>query len=146
MNAHRALLSCCGFAVLSFVMPVFADEGGGAPIGVAPPDLKWEASPRFPFQAIARVWGASETAQGRFVKYSEGKVLPLHKHTATVRVVVLSGTYVYARQGVPEKRFPPGSFVLTPAGTPHVAGCSEPCMYFEEIDGKPDFTPVATSK
>jgi quercetin dioxygenase-like cupin family protein len=68
--------------------------------------------------------------------------LPLHRHTAAVRVVVVSGAYVYGGEGEPERRFEAGSFIVTPGGVPHVAGCAEACLYYEEVLGKPDYLPV----
>jgi quercetin dioxygenase-like cupin family protein len=91
---------------------------------------------------FARVWGPADGPQARFVRVPANARLPLHKHTATVRVVVISGTYVYRLQGEPERRYEAGSFILTPGGVPHVAGCSDACLYYEELDGKPDFVPV----
>ncbi len=46
----------------------------------------------------------------------------------------------------PEKRYEAGSFVLTPSGMAHVAGCADACVLFEELDAKPDFIPVAAAK
>ncbi len=37
-------------------------------------------------------------------------------------------------------------FVFTPSGTPHVAGCSEPCAFYEASDGKPDFVLLQAPK
>lgn len=149
MKSRYAFLAC--FCIVGVLIAVSADAdegsaGKAAPVAVTPVDLNWQAVPGLPFLMAARVWGSPDAALGRFVKFSEGKVLPLHKHTATVRVVVLSGTYVYGRQGEPEKQFPAGSFVFTPGGAPHVAGCGGPCVYYEEVDGKPDFVVVTPTK
>jgi quercetin dioxygenase-like cupin family protein len=149
MNIQQALLSSFALMLLGVTGPSAADDGSaskGAPVATKASELKWESSPRFSFITVARVWGAPDAAQGRFVKFSEKKVLPLHTHSTSIRIVVVSGTYVYARHGEPEKQFPPGSFVFTPGGMPHVAGCDGPCIYYEEFEGKPDFTPVTASK
>jgi quercetin dioxygenase-like cupin family protein len=149
MKIQQALRSSFALMLLIVTSPSAADDGSagkGAPIAVEASELKWEPSPRYSFIMIARVWGAPDAAQGRFLKWTEKKVQPLHTHSASLRIVVVSGTYVYARQGEPEKEFPPGSFVFTPGGMPHVAGCAGPCIYYEELDGKPDFTPVTASK
>ncbi len=139
MNSRRVV--SCSVLIALLAAPALADDAArpeAKPIAVTPAGLVWEATPGLPFLTTARVWGARDAAQGRFVKFSQSKMLPLHKHTGSVRVVVVSGTYVYGRQGEPEEKFPPGSYVYTPGGTPHVAGCTEPCVYYEEIDAKPD--------
>ena len=145
MKSRYACLTGFCIACVITTVPADADEnsaGKAAPVATTPAELSWQPVPGLPFMAAARVWGTPEAAQGRFVKFSEKKSLPLHKHTASVRVVVVSGTYVYGREGEPEKHFPAGSFVFTPGGTSHVAGCDAPCVYYEEVDGKPDITVV----
>lgn len=119
--------------------------GKAVPVAVSAAQLEWRAAPGFP-GTIARVWGPADGAQGRFIKLPANTMLPLHRHTAAVRVVVVSGKYVYALQGEPEKRYEAGSFVLTPGGMAHVAGCADACVLFEEVDGRPDFIPVVAAK
>lgn len=116
------------------------------PVALAPAALDWQPVPLVAGMMFARVLGPADGPQARFVKMPANAKLPLHKHTATVRVVVVSGTYVYGLQGEPEKRYEAGSFIVTPGGVPHVAGCSEACLYYEDVDAKPDFIPVAAAK
>ena len=142
------LLASCFLAVGLLADRAEADGAGGgsaAPVALRPDALEWRAVPGFPGM-IARVWGPADGPQARFIKLPANAKLPLHEHTATVRVVVVSGTYVYGLQGEPERRYEAGSFVVTPGGTAHVAGCSDACVYFEELDAKPDFIPVPAKR
>jgi quercetin dioxygenase-like cupin family protein len=141
-HAARALVSC-SIAALLGGSAAAADRGGEQAVAVAPEALEWQPVPVVPGMTFARVWGPADGAQGRFVRIPANGRLPLHTHTATVRVVVISGTYVYGARGEPERRFGAGSFIVTPGGLPHVAGCAEACLYYEEVTGKPDYLPVA---
>jgi quercetin dioxygenase-like cupin family protein len=115
-------------------------------MAVPPAALDWKPVPLLPGMMFARVWGSADGPQARFVKMPANAKLPLHKHTATVRVVVVSGTYLYGLQGEPERHYEPGSFIVTPGGVPHVAGCHEACLYFEDVDARPDFIPVSAAR
>jgi quercetin dioxygenase-like cupin family protein len=115
-------------------------------VALTPAAIDWKPVPLVAGMASARVWGPADGAQARFVRMPAGGKLPLHKHTANVRVVVVSGAYVYAVEGEPERRYEAGSFIVTPGGVPHVAGCAEACVYYEEVDAKPDYVPVGEPK
>lgn len=150
MTTRQAARLLGSFALLASVLAGRARAGearGGeaAPVALRAEALEWRAVPGFPGR-IARVWGPADGPQARFVRLPANTRLPPHEHTATVRVVVVSGTYVYALHGEPARRYGAGSFVLTPGGAAHVAGCSDACVYFEELDAKPDFIPVPAPK
>lgn len=132
--------------VVTSAIPAAADAPAPkpSPVALTPAQLAWDPVPVIPGMMQARVWGPADGAQGRFVRIPPNGKLPLHRHTATVRVVVVSGTYVYGVQGEPERGYGAGSFVVTPGGVAHVAGCSDACLYYEDVDGRPDYQPVAT--
>jgi hypothetical protein len=135
------------FALAAVALAVRVHAGEARPgeqrsSALTPDALDWQPVPLLAGMTFARVWGAADGPQARFVRIPENGMLPLHKHTATVRVVVVSGTYVYGVQGEPARRFGPGSFIVTRGDVPHVAGCAEACLYYEEVDGRPDFVPV----
>jgi quercetin dioxygenase-like cupin family protein len=67
----------------------------------------------------------------------------LHKHTADLRIVVISGKYHYSVNEKPEKAYGPGSCIATPGGTPQTAGCPGGCLFLEEASGKFDTVPVS---
>jgi quercetin dioxygenase-like cupin family protein len=139
----RALVSSSiAAAVLAAVAVAAEPRADPKAVALTPAALEWQPVPLVAGMMFARVWGEADGAQARFVKMPANAKLPLHRHTATVRVVVVSGTYVYGLQGEPERRYQAGSFIVTPGGVPHVAGCGEACLYYEEVDGRPDYTPV----
>jgi quercetin dioxygenase-like cupin family protein len=143
-RAARVLVSCSIAAALLGSSAAAAEGGADAKaLALTPEALEWQPVPVVPGMTFARVWGPADGAQGRFVRIPANGRLPLHTHTATVRVVVISGTYVYGPRGEPERRFGAGSFIVTPGGLAHVAGCAEACLYYEEVAGKPDYVPVA---
>jgi quercetin dioxygenase-like cupin family protein len=145
MRHVRGILTCCSLAAVLLASRAAAAEPGAGEqkaVALTPAALDWQPVPLVAGMMFARVWGEAEGAQARFVKMPANARLPLHRHTATVRVVVVSGTYVYGVQGEAERRYESGSFIVTPGGTPHVAGCDEACVYFEEVDGRPDYLPV----
>jgi quercetin dioxygenase-like cupin family protein len=147
-HARRRLTSSLAAVLLAVAPAAAAEAARGQPKAVAltPAALEWQPVPLVAGMMFARVRGEADGAQARFVKMPANARLPLHRHTATVRVVVVSGTYVYGLQGEPEKRYEAGSFIVTPGGVAHVAGCGEACLYYEEVDGRPDYTPVAGAR
>jgi quercetin dioxygenase-like cupin family protein len=147
-HAARVLASCALAVAVLAPGTLFAEPRAEGPKAVAltPAALEWQPVPLVAGMMFARVWGEADAAQARFVKMPASARLPLHRHTATVRVVVVSGTYVYGTEGEPEKRYEAGSFIVTPGGTPHVAGCAEACLYYEEVNGRPDYLPVTDAR
>jgi quercetin dioxygenase-like cupin family protein len=115
-------------------------------VALTPDALQWQPVPLLAGMTFARVSGTADGPQARFVRIPANGMLPLHRHTATVRVVVISGTYVYGAQGEPARRYGPGSFIVTPGEVPHVAGCGDACLYYEEVEGRPDFIPVPAAR
>jgi quercetin dioxygenase-like cupin family protein len=107
-------------------------------------DLKWEPLPNRPAGHMqAPLWGPLDGHHARMIKWPVNATpVPLHKHTADLRIVVVSGTYVYAANGEPEKEYGPGSFISTPGGTPHSARSPAGCVFLEEVDGKFDSIPI----
>jgi quercetin dioxygenase-like cupin family protein len=144
MRQARGVLVSCAFTAMALAAGGSAAEGRRQPRGIAltPDAFDWQPVPLLAGMTFAHVWGAADGPQARFVRIPPSSMLPLHKHTASVRVVVVSGTYVYGVHGEPPRRYGPGSFIVTPGDVPHVAGCAEACLYYEEVDGRPDFVPV----
>jgi quercetin dioxygenase-like cupin family protein len=147
-HARRSSVFCSMAAVALAAGTAAAEPRAGEAKAVAltPAALEWQPVPLVAGMMSARAWGEADGAQARFVKMPANAKLPLHRHTATVRVVVVSGTYVYGLQGEPERRYEAGSFIVTPGGVAHVAGCGEACLYYEEVDGRPDYLPVAGAR
>jgi quercetin dioxygenase-like cupin family protein len=146
-RAARSLLLSLGIAALALGAGAAGRQSDrAAGVALTPDALEWQPVPVLAGMTFARVGGTADGPQARFVRIPANGMLPLHRHTATVRVVVVSGTYVYGTQGEPARRFGPGSFIVTPGDVPHVAGCAEACLYYEEVEGRPDFIPVPAAR
>lgn len=119
-------------------------RGAGSPMAIAPADMKWEPIPGGrPGVMQVPLWGPPDGFHERFIRFPPGTAIPVHKHTSDLHIVVISGTYRYAVNGGPEKEYGPGSFVSTPGGTAHVAGCPAGCVFLEEVNGTYDTIPIS---
>ncbi len=109
-------------------------------------DIKWsEMKGGPPGITYADLWGhITKGAYGTLVKLPAGMTHPLHTHSSDVKLVVLSGTFLYAPEGGMEQRLGPGSYLMVPAGVRHTSGVSAdgPCEVFQEASGKFDFIPA----
>jgi quercetin dioxygenase-like cupin family protein len=123
--------------------PAAAHKGGAAKPVIWPAgDMKWVDAPGAPagVQQV-NLWG--DSTKGRFgtlTKFPAGFVAPLHSHSATLRMVVVSGTVIHGPEGKPEVRLGPGSYLVEPAGYKHTTACDKAseCVFFMEGDGKFD--------
>jgi quercetin dioxygenase-like cupin family protein len=105
--------------------------------------IKWEKGPA-PGTHLAALWGdATKGAFGVLVKFDGGVMHPMHKHTNTLKIVVISGTFVYQPKGGKETRLGPGSYLVQPGGKWHVSGCAAgaECEFFMTGNGKFDLIP-----
>ena len=148
MKSKRSL----AFAV-SFVLAaaVFAQAPGEKAVFMPSGDLKWgDLDPGFPGIKIVDVWGNHATGgYGAFLKFPPGFLSPLHTHTDTIKIVVISGTYTQAPEGKAAVRLGPGSYAFQPGGSyKHVSGCDKAseCLLFIESTGPFDLQPVAAPK
>ena len=95
--------------------------------------IKWEAGP-LKGTHVAKLWGdwMKPGPYGVLVKFEAGLMNPLHKHTQTLKIVVLSGTFVHQPAGGAETRLGPGSYLLQAGGQNHVSGCAPgaDCEFF----------------
>jgi hypothetical protein len=161
MRASRLLVFAIAFTLstAAFAQKPAGKPGGpkpkttaapkpGTPVFIHATDLKWaDLNPTgAPGVKIANVWGDYKTmGYGAFLKFPAGFLAPLHTHTSTIKIVVLSGTYVQTPEGKSEMRMGPGSYVLQPGGQyKHVSACdkSSECLLFIESAGKFDLIPV----
>jgi hypothetical protein len=122
--------------------------GAGAPIFMPAGDLKWTDldATGAPGVKIADVWGNhAKGAYGAFIKFPAGFAAPLHTHTNSAKIVVISGTFIQAPEGKPQVRLGPGSYLAQPGGNyRHTTGCDQAseCLFFVEGSGKFDLKPV----
>ncbi|HUS23921.1 MAG TPA: DUF4437 domain-containing protein [Candidatus Binatia bacterium] len=108
-------------------------------------DIQWQPGPTEGTH-LANLWGdwRKNAPFGTLVRFDAGVMHPLHRHTRTLRIVVLSGTFVHQPEGGTETRLGPGSYVLQRGGLNHVSGCAPEteCEFFMSSNGKFDFIPV----
>ncbi len=108
---------------------------------LVPGDLKWETSPDNASMSSALLWGDPKTGPyAAFNKWAAGTSVGLHTHTADVKAVMVSGTFLIATEGQPEKEISAGSYVFLPGGTRHTTVCKAgaDCVYFAEQPGPGD--------
>ena len=115
-------------------------------------DVKWtDLDPAgAPGVKIADLWGNHATgAYGALIKFPGGFSVPLHTHTNTMKIVVVSGTFIHGPEGKPEVRLGPGSYMLQPGGNyRHTTACDKAseCLFFAESNGKFDLKPADGGK
>ena len=91
----------------------------------------------------AVLWGnPTKGAYGAITKIAAGTKLPLHTHASDIKIVVLSGAYVYEADGAVQK-IGAGSYILVPGGKQHKSGADEDTAFFETSMGKFTMDPVA---
>jgi quercetin dioxygenase-like cupin family protein len=85
----------------------------------------------------ATLWG--DPAKGSYAaitRFSKGFKTPMHHHSRNVKLVVISGTFVYD-SGSGEQRLGPGSYLFETKGVKHTSGAGDDadCVFMEELDG-----------
>lgn len=95
--------------------------------------IKWEDGP-VKGTRVAKLWGdwTKGGPYGVLIKFDAGLMHPLHKHTQSLKAVVLSGTFVYHPDGGVETKLGPGSYLVQAGGKNHVSGCAAgaECEFF----------------
>jgi len=131
----RVVVVAAVVLTLSVSMVVMAAENAGATQDVVwPADaIKWEVGP-VPGTHVAALWGdwMKGGPYGVLVKFDAGLMNPLHKHTQTLKIVVLKGTFVHQPAGGVVTKLGPGSYLMQAAGSNHVSGCAAgaDCEFF----------------
>ena len=162
MRARNILAFAVSMVVATAVLAQGAGEtkmakstpkaGANAPVFMPPGDVKWmDLDPKgAPGVQIADLWGDhTKGAYGAFIKFPAGFSTPLHTHTNTMKVVILSGTFIHGPEGKPEVRLGAGSYFLQPGGNyRHTTACDKAseCVFFAESAGKFDLKPVVAGK
>jgi len=134
-------------SILGAILTICADSVLAAGQDVVWPaeSLKWEDGP-VKGTHIAKLWG-DRTAGGPYgvlVKFDAGLMHPLHRHSNTLKIVVLKGTFVHQPEGGAETKLGPGSYLLQAGGKNHISGCSAEaeCEFFMSSGDKFNFIPV----
>ena len=104
-------------------------------------DIKWEDGPA-PGTHVAKLWGdyTKGGPYGILIKFDAGVMHDLHKHTQTLKTVIISGTFVFTPEGGTESKLGPGSYLVQKGGMKHVSGCTADaeCEFFMTSNDKFD--------
>ena len=112
-------------------------------------DLKWVEIPNTGGVQRAALWGDPDKgAFGALFKFPAGAKFPLHYHTNPMKIVLISGTWLYTPEGGSEHRLGPGSYLSYGAKDRHMSGAAEgsECEFFIEQPGKFDMVPIEARK
>jgi quercetin dioxygenase-like cupin family protein len=112
-------------------------------------DLKWSELPNSGGVMRATLWeNADNGAYGAIFKFPAGATFPLHYHTNAMKIVVISGTWLYTPEGGKEHRLGPGSYLAYGPKDKHVSGPADnaECVFFIEQPAKFDMVPVEMPK
>ena len=141
MNRWKVLIALALVSFFTLALPAATSKEVVWPADA----IKWEAGPA-PGTHVAKLWG-DPTKGGPFgalIKFDAGLMHPLHKHTYTVKVVVISGTFVYEPKGGKRTELGPGSYLVQPGGKWHVSGCTAAaeCEFYMTSSDKFDLIPA----
>jgi anti-sigma factor ChrR (cupin superfamily) len=161
MRARKLLVFAVSFVLATAVLAQGSGEakaksapkaGAGKAVIMPASDLKWtDLDPAgVPGVKIVDLWGNHATgAYGSFMKFPAGFAVPLHTHTNTMKIVIVSGTFIHGPEGKPEVRLGPGSYLMQSGGNyRHTTACDKAaeCVFFVEGDGAFDLKPVEGGK
>jgi oxalate decarboxylase/phosphoglucose isomerase-like protein (cupin superfamily) len=147
MRWSRFVVLCtCAAFVFTGYNTVHAQKKAKKEAVVWPADkIQWEDMQAVPGVKVAKLWGdMNKGPYGCLVKFTAGNNHPLHYHTSDVKLIVLSGTWLYTPEGGTETKMGPGSYLLIPGGVKHSSGSSSDgeCTIFQEGSAKFDLLPV----
>ena len=155
MRARSILMLVASFALAGAVLAqskMRSMSHAATPVFKPAADMTWtDLDPEHgPGVKVADVSGDhTKGAYAAFIKFPAGFSAPLHTHTNTAKIVVISGTFLQAPEGKPEVRLGPGSYAVQPGGSyRHTTGCDKAseCMIFVEGSGKFDLIPAEAAK
>ena len=114
-------------------------------------DIKWvemKGTPPGVKITSATLWGNMEKgAYGALINLPANMSNPLHTHTATTKLVVISGTFWYQPEGGEKKMLDAGSYLSVPGGLKHTSGTGDKgCTVMQEGSGAWDMNPVEMKK
>ena len=87
-------------------------------------ELAWKADKTFPSVQSVLLWGDPATGEHAMLrKFPAGFAPPPHRHPATERIVVVSGTIMLRYAASQERKLGPGSYSEIPANMEHAVKC-----------------------
>lgn len=103
--------------------------------------IKWEEGPAKGVK-VANLWGDMKKggSYGALLKFDAGLMHPMHWHSQTLKIVVISGTFVHQPAGGTETKLGPGSYLLQAGKGKHTSGCAAgaECTFFMTSSDKFD--------
>lgn len=112
-------------------------------------NLTWVEIPNTGGVKRATLWGDPDKgAYGALYKFPAGAKFPLHYHTNAMKIVFISGAWLYTPEGGSENRLGPGSYLSFGAKDRHASGdaAGSECVFFIEQPGKFDMVPIEAMK
>jgi quercetin dioxygenase-like cupin family protein len=114
----------------------------GTPVMVSFTDLTWTELPERKGMQFSVLSGDPKTgAYTQMRKVPATTSNPLHRHSSTLKNVIISGVWYTGADAASARDFGPGSIIIMPANWVHVSGCrsGSDCLFYQEGDGKFDF-------
>ncbi len=94
-------------------------------------DIHWKPKNTLPPGASsANVYGTP--AEGNYAfygKFPKNYTVPMHWHTNDVWVVIVKGSMIIKRDGIPDSTIRQGGFFFLPGPMRYIAHCSEECIF-----------------
>jgi anti-sigma factor ChrR (cupin superfamily) len=149
MNSKHRILAAAGAAVV--VLSGLALAGRAAKKDVIWPAeaIQWQDGPVKGVK-VAALWGGMDKSgpYGALLKFDAGLTHALHHHTQSLKIVVISGTFLHQPEGGEMARLGPGSYLLQASGRKHVSGCAPEaeCQFFMTSADKFDLKIAAGAK
>jgi anti-sigma factor ChrR (cupin superfamily) len=134
--------------LFALAVPAAALRAGdaAAPVAMAADQMKWVPNPDAPGVMTAVAWGdPAKGPHGALHKFVAGFTAPLHTHSSSNRIVVISGTMSCTGEDGKEMKFTAGSFYTQPNTYKHTTKClpGSECLVYLEADARWDMKPVA---
>jgi hypothetical protein len=146
VKQSRVIAVVASMLVLALSAVALAAKGGktaGKDVVWAADSIKWEDGP-LKGSHVAKLWGdwMKGGPYGVLIKFDAGLMNPVHKHTQSLKIVVVSGTFVHQPEGGVETKLGPGSYLMQTGGKNHVSGCAAgaECEFFMTSGDKFDMT------
>jgi len=145
MMKQSRLIAALALAVSAVAIAATSGKAVKKDVVWSADSIKWEDGP-VKGTRVAKLWGdwMKGGPYGVLIKFDAGLMHPLHKHTQSLKIVVLSGTFVHHPSGGDEVKLGPGSYVMQASSKNHVSGCAEgaECEFFMTSGDKFDLIPV----
>ena len=110
-------------------------------VGVNPQALKFEPIPNMPTCVTAAILRGNPRSEASYalLKFASGCRVPMHWHTPSEDLVVISGQgTLVMKDGGPPLKFVPGAYASLPSHHMHQANCTRTCLLFAMSDGAYD--------